>query len=205
MHFTNRRAQSGMTPMQFVVHRQPRPLIKLQQPSNVAIVNTNDYKEEVEKRRSGNTVSWGAPFWTLFHTLADKVKPERFPKIREDLLNLIFTICSNLPCPECKNHAISYLNSVNFNTIQCKESLQEMLFQFHNHVNLRKKFPIFPRHLLDERYKDLNTMQVVTNFFQEFRKKYKGSFRLLADDMQRQRVGEQLNSWFEGNIIHFRV
>ena len=89
-------------------------------------------------------MKWGAPTWFLFHTLAEKVKPEHFQDIKKDLLNLIYTICSNLPCQMCAKHAVQYLNNVNFNNITTKESLRFMLHRFHNEVNRRKNVPEFP-------------------------------------------------------------
>ena len=47
------------------------------------------------------TKTWGPCTWYLFHTLAEKVKEESFPLIKESLISLIIRICSNLPCPEC--------------------------------------------------------------------------------------------------------
>ena len=47
-------------------------------------------------------VKWGEPTWYLFHTLAEKINDESFPTIREELLNVFYSICSNLPCPESR-------------------------------------------------------------------------------------------------------
>jgi hypothetical protein len=46
-------------------------------------------------------VKWGKPIWYLFHTLSVKVKDSEFAKIRSELLMHIYTICVNLPCPDC--------------------------------------------------------------------------------------------------------
>jgi hypothetical protein len=96
----------------------------------------NNPKEETK-------MTWGEPIWFLFHTLAQKVKPESFSIVRVELLNNIFSICANLPCPVCTNHAIEYLNKINFNTIQTKEDVIKMLFIFHNEINKRKNIPLF--------------------------------------------------------------
>lgn len=180
-----------------------QPLKRLQRPTNVSIVTSQDYVSEVERRKGASNITWGEPFWNLFHVLAEKVKDDAFPKIRMELLNLVYTICSNLPCPECKKHAVSYLNAVNYSAILTKQDLKTLLFNFHNQVNVRKNYPVFPEHLLQEKYEQANTLQVVNTFMNEFKKKYKGSFRLLADDMQRQKVSETLIRWFESNMINF--
>ena len=97
-------------------------------------------------------MKWGEPTWFLFHTLAEKIKPEYYAELQKELLNLIYTICSNLPCPNCAKHATQYLNAVNFNTLTTKESLQLLLHRFHNEVNLRKGFAEFPLEQLKPKY-----------------------------------------------------
>jgi hypothetical protein len=62
-------------------------------------------------------VKWGEPTWFLFHTLSVKIKESHFNMIRAQLLNNIYAICVNLPCPDCANHAKTYLDGINFNTI----------------------------------------------------------------------------------------
>ena len=79
-------------------------------------------------------------------------KEESFHYIRVELLNNIYSICVNLPCPVCSAHAKEYMEKINFNTIRTKEDLKNMLFQFHNNVNLRKNVYLFPREQLDEKY-----------------------------------------------------
>jgi hypothetical protein len=71
-------------------------------------------------------MKWGEPTWYLFHALAEKVKEDRFQAIRGELLNTIYVICKNLPCPLCANHATQYMNAINFNTIQTKKDLIDL-------------------------------------------------------------------------------
>ena len=82
-------------------------------------------------------VKWGEPTWFLLHTLSVKIKDSEFGRVRQDLLNKIYAICTNLPCPTCSQHAKTYLDGINFNSIQTKEDLIKMLFVFHNSVNQR--------------------------------------------------------------------
>ena len=91
---------------------------------------------------------WGEPTWFLFHTLAHKLKDESFELKKMDLLNVISTICSNLPCPDCANHASEYMKNINFYAIKTKHDLKKLLFQFHNVVRIpllryRQKNPLF--------------------------------------------------------------
>ena len=49
---------------------------------------------------------WGNATWYLFHTLAEKLKPEYDnPSEIRALYAQIKNICQNLPCEDCKNHA----------------------------------------------------------------------------------------------------
>lgn len=161
--------------------------------------NIEEPKVEKEKKKP---MKWGQPTWFLFHTLAEKVKPECFSDIRVELLNIIYTICTNLPCPDCAKHASQYMNSINFNTIRTKRDLQLMLFNFHNEVNRRKKFPEFPIEQLDAKYSLANTVNIIHNFMPYFEDRT-GSMRLIADNLHRSRVALQLKAWFNKNIVCF--
>jgi len=47
------------------------------------------------------------------HTLATRIKDERFETIKNDLWKVINEICNNLPCPDCRNHAVSLMSKTN--------------------------------------------------------------------------------------------
>jgi hypothetical protein len=111
--------------------------------SNFATATTPAPKPIVQPENGPKKMSWGEPTWILFHVLAEKIKDEEFSQIRPELLEVIYTICSNLPCPDCANHASMYLNDIRYKNIQTKEQLKTMLFQFHNTVNKKKDFAIF--------------------------------------------------------------
>jgi hypothetical protein len=142
--------------------------------------------------------------WFLFHTLAEKIKEESFHYIRVELLNNIYSICVNLPCPVCSTHAKEYMEKINFNTIRTKEDLKNMLFQFHNNVNLRKNVPLFPREQLDEKYSKAVTINIIQNFINHFSDRYR-SHKLIADDLMRSRITIILKKWFSNNINHFHA
>lgn len=147
-------------------------------------------------------MKWGEPTWFLFHTLAEKVKPEYFQEVRVELLNIIYTICSNLPCPDCAKHATEYMNGMNFNTIITKDHLRLMLHRFHNEVNRRKGFAEFPLDQLSEKYSRANTVKIIHYFMPFFEDKH-ASIRMIADDMHRARIALQLKAWFNKNIGAF--
>ena len=159
---------------------------------------------EVDPDPKKKPMKWGEPTWFLFHTLAEKIKLEHFAEIQKELLNLIYTICSNLPCPNCAKHATQYLNSVNFNTITSKDALRNMLHRFHNEVNRRKGFPEFPYDQLITKYSAANTINIIHNFMPHFEDRQR-SMKLIADDLHRSRIALQLKAWFNKNIGCFEL
>jgi hypothetical protein len=147
-------------------------------------------------------MKWGEPTWFLFHTMAEKIKDENFGALRLNILNTISLICNNLPCPDCSNHATEYLKKLNLNSIQTKQDLKLMLFQFHNVVNQRKSFPLFSVDNLDAKYSNAITVNIIQNFMHFFQDKHY-SIRMIANDMHRKRVAELLKTWFNENIQYF--
>jgi len=145
---------------------------------------------------------WGEPTWFLFHTLAHKIKDEYFHEKKADILNTISLICANLPCPNCANHATEYMKRINIYAIQTKEDLKNMLFQFHNSVNQRKGFPLFSINDLESKYSPANTFNIIKNFMYFFQDKH-FSVRMIANDLHRARITENLKQWFNDNINYF--
>lgn len=149
-------------------------------------------------------IKWGEPTWFLFHTIAEKIRPHDFKAIRVELLNNVYAICTNLPCPDCANHAKQYLDAINFNTIQTKDDLKTLFFNFHNSVNIRKGFPVFPRDQLDAKYSTAITIKIIQNFMVHFADRNRG-LKLLASDLHRSRMCVYLKQWFNDNIRFFEL
>lgn len=147
-------------------------------------------------------MKWGEPTWFLFHTLAEKVKNESFTYIRPQLIQIIYTICLNLPCPDCALHATTYLNGINFNAIQTKEQLKDMLFTFHNVVNAKKGFPLFLRSDLDEKYSKAVTVNIIQNFMKFFENKVSNA-HMMANNLYRNKMIAETKVWFNNNIGFF--
>ena len=108
---------------------------------------------------------WGNAIWFLFHTLAEKIKPEEATTAELNiLLSHITSICNNLPCPDCQQHARQTMLLANHNSITTsKETLIHFLWQFHNEVNKRTKAPFYPKESL-ELYKRAKTAEVIRHF-----------------------------------------
>jgi len=160
-------------------------------------VATNSVSESSKK-----SMKWGEPVWFFLHTIAHKVKPESFAILRNELLKHVYTICTNLPCPDCSLHAKNYLNGVNFNNIRTKEDLKDMLFEFHNSVNRRKGFVVFAKEQLDDKYEAANLNSISSYFFTVFLDKH-ASPRMISDDIYRSRLTYQIRDWLLVNKSHF--
>jgi hypothetical protein len=170
-------------------------LIPSNRPSiSTVITNSNDYSAPKSK--------WGAPTWFLFHTLAHKLKDECDDKIVHELFQVIVLLCSNLPCPTCTKHATEYMNKINARSINTREDLKNLLFQFHNDVNKRKGYPLFERSKLDEKYELANTKNII-HYFLYFFKQKDFNISMITDNMHREHATANFQSWFMKNIDSF--
>jgi hypothetical protein len=149
-------------------------------------------------------VKWGEPTWFLLHTLSVKIKDDDFLRIRQELLHNIYSICTNLPCPTCSDHAKKYLDGINFNAIQTKEDLKKMLHSFHNSVNQRKGYPFFPYEELDTKYSLAITNNIIVNFMKYYSDR-SHNIKLVAGDLMRFQLCEILKKWFNANIHAFHI
>lgn len=147
-------------------------------------------------------MEWGKHVWMLIHSLTVLVNPNEFPRIRVELLNLLYLICTNLPCPICSDHAKIYLKGINFNAIQTKEQFQNLFHQFHNYVSSGKQLPLFPQEKLVETYKTAILSNMMTNFIIAFRDKTYNP-RHISDQHIRGRAMKMFIDWLNKNMSCF--
>lgn len=107
---------------------------------------------------------WGNSIWYLFHTLAEKINATKFQEQKNNLFEIVKIICSNLPCPECSDHASKELRRVNINNINDKETFKLFLLEFHNRVNTRLQKPQFTLDELNNKYKLAKLNGILHNF-----------------------------------------
>jgi hypothetical protein len=143
---------------------------------------------------------WGPPTWIFIHTLAEKIKDDRFDIIGKQVLLNIIEICKNLPCPECSDHAKKFWAKVNVNKVNTKQDLINLLYVFHNSVNVRKHSRPFKYADL-QYYKTLNLVDTFNNFARNFHTK--GNMAQLSESFHRTRLLNSLKRWLMSNIQHF--
>ena len=144
---------------------------------------------------------WGEITWIFLHTIAEKIKDIEYENEREQLLKLIKKICSNLTCPECKQHAVQYMKRVKFTHIVRKIDLKIVLFNFHNEVNGRLKKEI-PDQTILERYKQNDMVEISKKFITIFSKPVHNN-RLMMESLNRNFFMKDLLAYLESNIHKF--
>lgn len=165
-------------------------------------LNSNSNLSQTQTDANKPKMIWGKHIWFFFHTIAEKIKEEQFLVLRHELLNIIFSVCSNLPCPTCAEHAKEYIKQNNFMAIQTKDELKRALFVFHNTVNQRKKYPLFTWEELNTLYPKAVLPQMIHNFLIFFNMKSK-SIRLVADEVHRQNLSKSIRMWFQNHMDSF--
>jgi hypothetical protein len=144
--------------------------------------------------------AWGPPIWMLFHSLAEKIKEDKFSEIGPQLFSMIRKVCTTLPCPECSMHATSFLSRVDFSTIKTKTDLKHLLYIFHNAVNKRKNKQLF-NVLGIANYSSSNLILAFNNFVSVYNTR--GNMKLLAESFQRSLIIKEFRKWFMLNYRHF--
>jgi hypothetical protein len=144
---------------------------------------------------------WGPIIWNFIHTLAEKINEDSFNVIKNGLFLMIKRICLYLPCPECSHHANYILSRVNLNKINTKTQFKNMLFEFHNMVNKRKRKPMYNNNIL-EKYKNMTIPGTYKNFIRVYNTK--GNLNMIMESFQRSLVVKELDVWLQKNYVHFR-
>jgi hypothetical protein len=169
--------------------------------ANIFVKHRPSPLQQVTPVKNENPVKmkWGEPTWFLLHTLSYKIKNDVFIQFKDEVLRIIYMICTNLPCPTCSEHAKQYLDGINFKTIQTKEQLKIMLFTFHNIVNQRKGYSQFLYDDCEAKYSNAITNNIIQNFMPYFADRSR-SPKLMATDFQKTYIVKTLKEWFQKNI-----
>jgi hypothetical protein len=107
---------------------------------------------------------WGSNVWNLFHTIAHKIKEDKFLFHKSNIIYIIENICNTLPCPDCSKDASAMLKKVDFAQINNKADFKLLMFNFHNAINTKLKKPLFDFNELDDKYSKANIDAIYNNF-----------------------------------------
>lgn len=127
---------------------------------------------------------WGNISWILMHSLAQKVTENKFIDCKQILIKIIFDICSNLPCPDCREHAIKLLKTSNIHKISNKKQLISFLCEFHNIVNKKLKKPTKNIEEVEKQYSNAKLNIIVSIFFKVYNSVIYNE-KMLADSFRR--------------------
>lgn len=175
---------------------QPSPPIISYNSYNIKqVVKTNTVNDS-------NKMRWGKPVWYFLHSMAEKVKTEEFHNVRNEMLEIIYLICTNLPCPYCSHHAKNYLDNINFKNITSKNDLKHILYMFHNNVNKEKGYELFDNNNLDPLYSKAHFLNITNNFLYHFNEKYSNT-KLINGQVFRSTISKRITNWIKNNINKF--
>ena len=145
---------------------------------------------------------WGPATWTLFHTLAEKIKDEHYAEVLPDMLIMIKRICMNLPCPDCSAHAIQMMSKVSASHFPTKDNLKAFLFHFHNTVNMRTGKQAVMLEELNAKYARANTFVIVPHFIKVFSHR-NTNVRLLINSFHKDMLIKDFIKWMRENSHKF--
>ena len=147
---------------------------------------------------------WGPCVWYLFHTAAHHIKEDhpKFETVKNEFIAFSFRIATNLPCPECSQHATAYLSKINPKMIRTKTDLKMLYINFHNAVNVRKGKPVFSLEDADAKYNNANVKLIIEYFFQIYGKKTV-NVKLMVNNFHKDILLSEFKSWITQNISVF--
>ena len=141
---------------------------------------------------------WGNATWYLFHTLAHKLKDEYITEV-PILYDFILQICHNLPCPDCKTHAVAYFKRVNKDYVtSSKENLINFLWKFHNDVNIRLKKSTFSKEKLNELYSKANLYRIIMIFLNVMNKETH-NIKMIVQNISRKKCINNFKNYISKN------
>lgn len=89
---------------------------------------------------------WGPPFWFTLHNSAVHYPIQASPIVKERMKHRIFAIPYEIPCSNCRPHAIDFIEKNRpqlENIVSGRHNLFQFYVDFHNKVNERYGKPIW--------------------------------------------------------------
>jgi hypothetical protein len=142
---------------------------------------------------------WGPPVWIFLHTFTVNISEIGYNAVGMQFYAYLTRICRLLPCPECAEHATKFISSVKQGTLKTKYDMANMLCNFHNMVNNRKRLPKFDNRFLTL-YEKVSIVTAFNNFVQAFTI---SSQRMMNDNLHRKMLVSQINKFLTNSLIYF--
>ena len=145
---------------------------------------------------------WGPSIWYVFHTLAEKLKPDCDDEV-QTILYHFKQVCDNLPCPSCTAHAIETLHNAKLDKIKTRNNLKLFFSEFHNMVNKRLNKPTFSMDECDKLYSRANTIKIVNNFIAVMKSNQIASEKTMMNTLTRHLCVDGLAKYVKNNGYKF--
>ena len=146
---------------------------------------------------------WGPITWSLFHTMAEKIKDEKYNTHFPQLWKHFTRICHSLPCPQCSDHATAYVRRYKVTQFSNKKLFKHFIHQFHNEVNNNTNKQLYDIGVL-EIYKSNNLSQVFNDFIVEWNYQMnQKNMNLIAHNFIRKQTIKDFHIWFYSNLDVF--
>jgi hypothetical protein len=145
---------------------------------------------------------WGNATWYIFHTLAEKLKPEHDGEVQHILFHFK-QVCFNLPCPSCSQHATETLQNAKLDKVKTRDDLKTFFFEFHNVVNKRLKKQIFTMDECNKLYSTANTVNIVNHFISVMKSNQISTERTMMNTMTRHLCVDSIAKYVKENGYKF--
>ena len=148
--------------------------------------------------------NWGPTTWIFFHSLAERVNEDSFTKMYPILIKIIKDICGILPCPDCRAHSSSLLQSYrSYDSIITKDDFKNFIFHLHNYVNKHTGKRIENKTILNN-YKNYSFRKATADWYNHFTVNI-FDVKLIWENKERNKVRTEVLSILEKNIKHFTI
>lgn len=138
---------------------------------------------------------WGPNIWKYLHTYTIHINNTHFIKNKDNIIEHLVNVATNLPCPICSTHAKKYLTKNKLRDINNKESLVKLFFDFHNEVNKNKHKP---QQLIDilYSYQDNNINHCASEYLQTWIQSSKSRYLSYSNSFTRNLYIKQFKEFF---------
>ncbi len=147
---------------------------------------------------------WGPATWQLLHSMVLKINDDINQIQLKELKTIIINIATNLPCPYCTQHALSYLKTNHIDLIDNIFALRIFIHKFHNDVNIRLKKTTmsYEDHVI--LYNRLNLKLVLQNMLNIY-KNMNSSVTMMLYSYYRYKLVQDVSDYFYRNQKLYRL